>query len=82
LTGAVQRDMAPLQYYTYLVVLHTYYTQLELAGIHGATSYLEPALVDIPQISVECLDSDYGTRVELETVLNATEQGQRVYASY
>jgi len=63
-------------------MLLTYYTQLELDGIHEVTSYLEPAHVDIPPISVEFLDSDQGTRVELETVLNATEQGQRVYASY
>jgi len=63
-------------------VLHTHNTQLELAGIHGATSYLEPANVDIPRISVEFLNSDQGTRVELETVLNQTKQGQRVYASY
>jgi len=70
LTGAVQRDMAPSWYYTNLVVLHSYYTQLEFAGIHGATSYLEPALVDIPEISVKFLYSDQGTKVELENVLN------------
>jgi len=63
-------------------MLLTYYTQLELDGIHEVTSYLEPAHVDIPPISVEFLDSDQGTRVELENVLNQTEQGQSVYASY
>jgi len=40
LTGAVQRDMAPSRYFTNLVVLHTYFTELELAGIHRATNYL------------------------------------------
>jgi len=82
LTGAVQRDMAPSWYFTNQIVLHTYYTELELAGIHEATSYLEPTRVDIPKISIEFLDSGQGTRVELETVLNQTEHGQRVYASY
>jgi len=82
LTGAVQRDMAPSRYFTNLIVLHTYYTELELAGIHRATSYLEPTRVDIPMISFEFLDFDQGTRVVLEIVLNQTEQGQRVYASY
>jgi len=82
LTGAVQRDMSPSKYFTNLVVLHTYYTELELAGINGATSYLVPTNVDIPKISVEFLDSDQGTRMELETVLNQTGQGQRVYSSY
>jgi len=82
LTGAVQRDMSPSRYFTNLIVLHTYYTELELARIYGATSYLVPANVDIPKISVEFLDTDQGTRMELETVLNQTGQGQRVYSSY
>jgi len=80
--GAVQRDMAPSRYYTNLVVLHAYYTVAELAEIHGATNYLEPARVVIPVISVEYLYSDHGTRLELEAVLNATELGQWVYSSY
>jgi len=82
LMGAVQWDMAPSRYYTNLVALHTYYTLTELAEIHRATNYVEPARVDVPIISVEYLDSDQGTRVELEAVLNATVPGQRVYASY
>jgi len=82
LTGAVQRDMSPSRYFTNLVVLLTYYTELELVGIHGATSYLEPTRFDIPKFSVKLLDSDQGTRMKLETVLNQTEQGQRAYASY
>jgi len=82
LTGTAQREMVPIRYFTNLVVLHTYYTELDLAGIHDATSYLEPAKVNIPKINVEFLDSDQGMRVELESVLNQTELGQRVYASY
>jgi len=82
LSGAVQRDMSPSRYFTNLIVLHTYYTELELAGIHTATSHLVPANVDIPKISVEFLDSDQCTRVELENVLNQTEQGLRIYSSY
>jgi len=82
LTGAVQQDLSLSRYFTNLIVLHTYYTEIELAGINGATSYVEPALVDIPKISVEFLDTDHGTRMELETVLNQTDQGLRVYASY
>jgi len=39
LTGAVQGDMSPSRYFTNLIVLHTYYTELELAGIHGATTW-------------------------------------------
>jgi len=36
LTGAVQRDMSPSWYFTNLIVLHTNYTEIELAGINGA----------------------------------------------
>jgi len=39
--------MSPSRYFMNLVVLHTYYTELELDIINGATSYLEPTLVDI-----------------------------------
>jgi len=82
LTGAVQRDMSPSRYFTNLIFLHSYYTEIELEGITGATSYVEPTIVDIPKISVEFLDTDQGTRLELETVLNQTDQGLRVYALY
>jgi len=74
--------MSPSRYFTNLLILHSYYTEIELEGINGATSYVEPTLVDIPKISVEFLDTDQGTRMELETVLNQTDQGLRVYASY
>jgi len=82
LTGAVQRNMSLSRYFNILVILHSNYTEIELEGITGATSYVEPTNDNIPKISVEFLDTDQGTRLELETVLNQTDQGLRVYASY
>jgi len=45
---------------------------LQRRGIDGASSFAEPADLDLPYHKVEFIDTDEPTRLELEAVLNAT----------
>jgi len=48
LTNVAQSDQNVSKYHTNLMVLHAYYGEKELAGIHSSSSFLEPPSVELP----------------------------------
>jgi len=65
-----------------LIVLQSYYNEEALAAIDFASSFIEPADLDIPSQRFKYIDTDEPTRLELKAVLNATRNKKKLYSNY
>jgi len=78
LDDSTAREGGVTRFHTNLIVLRAYYSDVALEAIDGDSTFTEPAAVDIPFHKVEFIDRDEPTRLELNALLNATGNNEKL----
>jgi len=71
-----------MRYHTKLIVLQTYFDHEALSAIDGGSSFVEPAILEVPFHGIEFIETDRAVRVELESVLNTAGNNKKLYSHF